>query len=120
VWDASTPDQRVSFMRKWFDEMRIGSDRAIEIRAREACFPIVAAASAAKEMRHCGLYWARTSDLSDVNVPRATRTAARGCIRSALSTMLHRDAPSRIGVGVRLGVSTVNVVDAILDRALGS
>jgi hypothetical protein len=27
--------------------------------------------------------------------------------------MLHRDAPSRIGAGVRLGVSTVNVVDAI-------
>jgi len=48
------------------------------------------------------------------------RTAARLHSFRVESAMLHRDAPSRIGVGVTLGVSTVNVVDAILDRALGS
>ena len=44
VWDASTPDQQAAFMREWFEEMRTSGDGGIEMHAREAYFPIVAAA----------------------------------------------------------------------------
>ena len=55
AWDEMTPQERATFLGDWFSELRIGpSSGPVEFVARDAYFPIVAAALPVTGVRNVG------------------------------------------------------------------